>query len=306
MKRIKKLIKALKAPKPIILICAYLITIASVVGVIISFLVGIDSISKEIISYVLYAISAISLTYSVYTIVIFAPKWKKSVVEKMNKHEFTRQLLENYGYRTIILSTGALLFGLTYAAFLIILCVANRSVWYGVLAGFYILISISRIFVVFSRKNAKNVENKVEIDISYAKAHRNCGILLIISTTALNIAVLQMIFLQRTFSYVGNIIYLAAAYAFYKITIAIINLFKKRSRQDLNFEAVRNINFADAAVSILALQTALLSAFGDADAKTSIIFNSITGGVVCILTLILGIAMVITATKALKKLKTEK
>ena len=300
MKVLRKIFKELKTPKSVTVVLSIILTLALTGGVIVSFVV--DLAGMEYIAYLLYGLSAISLSYTVYAIVIISSKWKASVIVCLNKSAFIKRLTQSYGYRAIIFATSALLFGLLYGAFLMTLCILNKSVWYGVLAGFYIIISISRLIVVLSRKAVKNKAGSIEkLSASYAKTHINCGILLIISTFALIVAVLQMVFLQRAFSYNGIMIYVAALYAFYKITIAIINLIKRRKNRDLNLEAVRNLNLVDAMVSILALQTALLNAFGG-DSDTSL-FNIITGGVVCTVTLVIAIAMIRIGSAELKKMK---
>ena len=62
-----------------------------------------------------------------------------------------------------------------------------------------------------------------------------------------------------------------------------------------------NINLADALVSILALQTALLDQFATPDTPT-IVFNSLTGGGICIYAFVAGVYMIVKATKKLKTL----
>lgn len=91
------------------------------------------------------------------------------------------------------------------------------------------------------------------------RVYRTGGILLIVLTLALSAAVVQMVYANRAFEYAGLMIYASAAYAFYKIIMALYNLVKARKQSDFKIRAVRNINFADAAVSVLALQTAMVS-----------------------------------------------
>ena len=84
--------------------------------------------------------------------------------------------------------------------------------------------------------------------------------------------------------------------------MAIINLIKAKRFKDYSVQAVRNINLTSAMVSILALQTALLHAFGGENISVSL-YNTLTGSVVSLLTLSLGIYMVTNASLKLKKLK---
>lgn len=301
----KKIFEALKKPKAPVLIVTYLITVASLIGVVLVFTIDIDTPLKEAISYAVYALSAIGLSYSVYTIVIFVPKWKKAIVNAMNNNATTKRLLENYGYRMLFSATFSFLFGMAYGTYFVVLAIMNKSVWYGVLGGFYLLIALARVFVVLSRKKGlKSDENEPKTLVSYAKTHINCGTLLIVASLAITVAVLQMVLINKTFSYNGLMIYVAATYAFYKITMAIINLLKKKTGTDLNIRTVREINLADAMVSILALQTGLLAAFGE-DLQMAVTFNAITGGIVCVLIAALGIHMIIVGARQLNSIELE-
>ena len=107
-----------------------------------------------------------------------------------------------------------------------------------------------------------------------------------------------MVYANRAFEYAGLMIYASAAYAFYKIIMALYNLVKARKQSDFKIRAVRNINFAYAAVSVLALQTAMFQAFSpEADVS---LYNAVTGGAVCLLIVALGAFMFVQATIALK------
>ena len=90
-------------------------------------------------------------------------------------------------------------------------------------------------------------------------------------------------------SYIGWTIYAYAAYAFSKIVIAIYNLFKAK-KENYTIKAIKRISLADALVSILTLQTSLLYTFSAGDNGA---VNALTGAVVCILTVAIGIFMLI-------------
>ena len=129
-----------------------------------------------------------------------------------------------------------------------------------------------------------------------------CGILLLILYAALSSAIAQMIFDDRGFSYKDWLIFAFAAYAFYKIIMAVRNAIKARRQDDLTIQAIREINLVDAAVSILALQTALLHTFGDGSVDISL-FNTLTGSVVSIFSVGLSIMMIVRGHKKIKELK---
>jgi hypothetical protein len=134
--------------------------------------------------------------------------------------------------------------------------------------------------------------------------YRNSGIITLALNVALSVAIGQMIFSDAHFTYMGLTIFAYAAYAFYKITMSIIALIKAHKQTDLTVRAIRNINLVDALVSILALQTALLTMFSDGEINISA-FNTFTGIVVSLLSVGIGIYMIVSANKKMKELQKE-
>jgi hypothetical protein len=84
--------------------------------------------------------------------------------------------------------------------------------------------------------------------------------------------------------------------------MSIINLFRAKKQDDLIIMAIRNVNFIDAAVSILALQTALLHTFTTGNVDISL-FNTLTGIAVSTISISLAILMIRKGYKQTKELK---
>lgn len=299
----RNLWQKLKNPSKTALVLLYVATFLCVVGAVgILFLDYVGTV-WEIFAYVLFASAALTLTYTVYTVVIFVPKIKEKIQKVMGRYAFIERLRENYGFRTIIFSLGSFTVSVAYGAFNGALCVLSHSVWYGALAGYYILLAFLRGgILLYHRKKRKNgVENEA---LTEAKKYKSSGILLLVLHTALSGAIAQMIFSDQGFHYHSWSIYASAAYACFKITMAIVNLFKARKQDDLTIQAIRNANFVDAMVSVLALQTALLFTFGTEEINVSL-FNTLTGIAVSACTLILSVGMIVKGSKRAKEIKSE-
>lgn len=283
----------LKNPPKWAIILTFTLSLLSAAGALLTLLVQSESMLLEILSYCLYGVAALSLAYAVYIIVLFAPRMKKSVMEWLQSISFVRALMSNYGLRTVIFSIGSfsmsILFGLYNGA----LGIIGRSIWFGALAAYYILLAFLRggILLYHGKKKflamSEKEKRKREIRI-----YRNGGLLLLVLNIALSSAMAQMIFNDEGFSYAGWTIYAFAAYAFYKIGMAIYNLFKARKQDDLTVQAIRNINLMDAAVSILALQTALLHTFSGEGVDVSI-YNTLTASAVTAIGLFLVVSMLV-------------
>lgn len=298
-----RLWERIKQPPLWAVVLTFTVTVISAVAAIVIAAVSFEKAPLSIVAYSLFAIAAISLTYSVYLIVKKIPTYKQSVVDYMEKHEFTRRLLHNFGFRTVVLSIISFVASLAFAVFNGYMGIMNRSIWYGALAAYYVFLVLLRggILTYHNKKRKKDGEGS---ELVKAKIYRNSGIILLVLNAALSSAIAQMIFSNAHFSYAGWTIFAFAAYSFYKITMSIINLVKAHRQTDYTVKAITNVNLTDAAVSIMALQTALLTTFTDDTVNISAM-NTGTGIVVSLLSVGISLTMIITAAKRINALKKE-
>ena len=232
------------------------------------------------------------------------------MIEIIEKYEFTRVLLHNYGFRTVAFTALSLFLSIAYGVYHAVLGVLASSGWYGTLAFYYIVLSLLKggIVLFHNRKRKGKYQRGVSYDteaLAMARTYLKTGILLVLLDLAFASSVTVTVIFDRFYSYAGWTIYASAAYAFYKMTMSIINIVKVRGQSDITLAAVRNINLADAMVSIFALQTALLATFGG-KMENTVVFNAAVGFAVCVITLMLGIMMIIRGRKEINKIKTQK
>ncbi|MBQ2876298.1 MAG: hypothetical protein IJE25_04760 [Clostridia bacterium] len=254
----------------------------------------------SIIAYVCFGFAALLLAYSVYTAVIFGPSLVRIVKARILKNPIAARLALNWGFRTLVTATISFGVSILNAAFNAYLGITERSIWFGVLACYYIFFALMRGGVLlFHRKNSSGDSDATLA----AKNYRNCGIKLLLLNLTLSSAIAQMIFDDRAFSYKDWFIFAFAAYAFYKIAQAIRNFLKARKQDVLTIRAIRDIGLIDAAVSILALQTALLHTFSSGEVNVSA-FNTLTGSVVSIFTVTMSILMIRRGAREVRASKT--
>ena len=300
----RKFWEKLKNPPLYVKILTAIITLLFSIASIIIAIKGQGKGIYSIFSYVGFAIAGISLTYSVFLIIPTIPKAKKRIISWMEKHDFTYLLLRNFGFRAVIFSIGSFILSIAFGVFNGYMGIKNKSIWYGALSAYYIALVFLRggILVYHKNKIGKVELNDKEDLINKEKTYRNCGIILMFLNISLSTAIGQMIFNEAYFIYMGWTIFAFAAYAFYKITTSIISFIKARNHNDATIKAIKNVNLADALVSILALQTALLNTFSDGKINVSLM-NTITGSMISVFTIGLGIFMIILASKRIKKIK---
>jgi hypothetical protein len=286
-------------------VLTFIVTIISAVSALLIVIIDSEGSSFSIVAYALFGVAGLSLAYSVYLIIPLLPKLKRKIVKLLEKHEFTYLLLRNFGFRTIIFSIISFIMSILFGAFNAYMGIAGRSIWYGALSAFYISLAFLRGAVLVYHKNRIGQRERRQKDhYVKAKVYRNSGIVTLILNVALSVAIGQMIFSNAHFVYLGWSVFAYATYAFYKITMSIITFVKAHRQADLTVRAIRNINLIDALVSILALQTALLTMFSQGEINVSLM-NTVTGIAVSILSLSIGIYMIVSANKKIKELQKE-
>lgn len=90
-----------------------------------------------------------------------------------------------------------------------------------------------------------------------------------------------------------------SAYTFYKIIMSSIQVVKVGKRKSPLLSITRRIGYIDVCVSILTLQTAMLASFAEGEEVLIKRMNGITGAVVCVMVLSLGVQG-ICASKGMK------
>lgn len=226
-------------------------------------------------------------------------------IEKLlRKCQFTDKLISQYNFRTVVFSLCSFTLNTAYGVFNGVIAALNMSVWYGALAAYYIILAVMRGGILrYHNRKRKGAALKYGEKEYGVVLYRRCGIWLIVLNVCLPAAIVQMVVVNNPFSHTGLMIYASALYAFVKISLAVYNMFKANKNDDMTVRALRSINFADASVSILALQIAMLKEFSP-DWNGSLA-NSLTGAAVCILTVALGIYMVVTANRARAALRSD-
>ncbi len=158
--------------------------------------------------------------------------------------------------------------------------------------------------MVYHKNRITRKDGATNEEYEKAKVYRNSGIIMLVLNIALSAAIAQMIFSDAHFTYVGWTIFAYAAYAFYKIIMAIISFVKAQKQTDLTVRAIRNVNLVAALVSVLALQTALLTMFDSGELNIAFM-NAMTGSAVSLTSVAIGVYMIASANKKMKRLQKE-
>lgn len=295
-----RLIKFLLNPPAVFLCFVWLVAILLIAGSVII----IAEEYKQWPSYVVFALSAVFLAYSVYVLVRFIPSAKTKIAQSALRHPFIGSILGNYGFRTISFAVASFAANVVFAFMNGVLGIITSSVWYGVFAVYYIALSALRGGMLAAVYKAKKLSgnNAEALKLRKIAIYRMCGIALLVLELALAAAVTLMVLADNPANYSPIMAIASAAYTFYKVIFALYNAFKVRRMHDAVLQSFRNINLTDAAVSLLALQVTLVAVFSEGGFST-VALNSVTGFVVCVLTIALGISMIVRSCTMFKQIK---
>lgn len=288
----KKLGKKLLFPPVWLMV---LLTIVCTAGLIIVFVKGLET---HLIAYIVYPISAYTVTVLTVFFILTFPGYYKDLKQRFYNHPYGYKYMTDAGYRVRVSLYISLTINLLYSVFKLISGIVLSSFWWGAIAIYYMVLSMTRFLLLRYMRNNRGEPMMV---FEYRR-YRLCGILMLILNFTLSGVVFQVVRQNKGFSYPGILIFAAAAYTFYTVTSSIISLIKYRKYNSPVMSASKAIKFAAALVSLLSLETAMLAQFGD-DPVFTRIMTACTGAGVCIIVLAMSIFMIVKSTKQIKILQ---
>ncbi|MBO5305251.1 MAG: hypothetical protein J6B12_00665 [Clostridia bacterium] len=173
----------------------------------------------------------------------------------------------------------SLIFNIAFGAYHLVFGVLSSSWWLLTLGSYYLILSIVR-FAVLRIKAKERFITKF-----------TWWMLMALSITLVGTVILSVV-RDRGYELHMIVMIAMAAYAFTKITLATIHLVKSRRSISVTLITLRNISFADAFVSIFALQRSMLVSFEGMNETEILIMNAALGSAVCVIVFLLGLNLV--------------
>ena len=220
----------------------------------------------------------------------------------MNKHKYTRLYLNDRQFRAKTALYTGFVINLLYAAFRCAAGAYYRSAWLWAIGIYYVMLGVIRFVLLKNVRITDKQEHDGKRKIHEYKSYRTCGIMLFLLNGAMLGMTVQMIWQNKGYEYPGFFIYISAMYTFYCFISSIYNAVTFAKRKNPILSAAKNLSLAGALMSLFALQTAMLTAFGSDQADLVLLMNTVTGLTVCAFVFAMGFMMIIKANKNLKKL----
>ena len=289
----KKIGKALLFPHIAIMIL--LVPIATVLLVGSMVFIGTES-PIAIVSYVIAAYTLTVWCFKIPYLINFFKTFK-------NENKYARRWQDDTRLRVNVSLYGSLAWNALYGIFQLWLGFYHHTFWFYSLGAYYICLGVMRFFLArHTTRYAPGERMQTEL-----KKYRACGIVFLVMNLALALIIFFMVYWNRTFEHHMITTIAMAAYTFTALTTAIINVIKYRKYNSPVFSASKAISLAAALVSMLTLESTMLTTFGDG--TMTVVAQKwmlgATGGAISVLIVATAIYMIVIGTKKLKQLKSE-
>ena len=247
------------------------------------------------------AVAILSYVLSAYTLTVWCfriPHLIRNYQVFKAENRYVKIWQNDTRLRVNISLYGALIFNTAYALLQLGMGFWHHSFWFFSLAGYYLCLAVIRFFLLRHTGKYKPGERMSD----ELKKYRACGIALLIMNLTLALMIFFMVYWNRTFHHHEITTIALAAYTFTSLTFAIINTVKYRKYHSPVYSAAKAISLASACVSLLTLESTMLTTFGNETMSLTgrRILLGISGGVISILVIVMAIYMIVTASKKRK------
>ncbi len=221
-----------------------------------------------------------------------------------NENKYARIWQDDTRLRVNVSLYGTLMWNTAYAFLQFGMGYRHNTFWFYSLGCYYALLAVMRFFLV--RHSGKHKPGEKMLD--ELRKYRACGIILLVMNLALALMIFFMVYWNRTFNHHEITTIALAAYTFTSFTFAIINVVKYRKYNSPVFSASKAISFASACVSMLTLESTMLTTFGKGTMTLTErrIMLGASGGGISAFIIAMAVYMIIKGTKRIKLLKTAK
>lgn len=250
---------------------------------------------KNSVAYLSFVLSAYTLTTVVIFFIKVFPSWYKQTKQRLYEHPVGRRYFTDPEFKVKVSLYGSLFINIAYSAFKLASGVYYSSAWLGAIAVYYIVLSVMR-FLLLRHFSAGGQDTASQL-----RRYRTVGILMGILNLTLTGIVFQMVAQGKSYSYPEVIVIAVAAYTFYSVAMSIVDIVRYRKYKNPVLSAAKAIRFAAALVSLLTLETAMLSVYGE-DKDFAALMTSLTGGGVCAVVTVMAVYMTVHSTAELRKL----
>lgn len=246
-------------------------------------------------AYFIYGMSAYCLVVLILPIPNLIRRAKATVLQRVNATVFGGKYVNDLAFRGSVSLYWGMIVNFLYVGFRIVVGILYTSAWFISMAVYYLVLGVLRLLLILNYRHRNPIDE--------LRCYRRTAWLLFLLNLPMGGMILLMVLTNSGYSYPGYVVYLSAMYTFYTMICSAINLIKFRKLGSPILSAAKVLNFIAALMSILGLQTAMITQFsaeGEGFQKT---MNAITGGTIWFSVILIAACMLHQSTKMKDKVK---
>ena len=240
-------------------------------------------------AYMIYCMSAYCLTIWMFPLPRLFRKAKANIMHRLTGTVFGGKYIGDLAFRGSVSIWQGMMVNFLYVVFHLFVGIRYTSVWSVTIAIYYLLLGVMRLSLILDYRN-RNAKSEL-------LCYRRTAWLLFLLNIPMGGMIVLMVLTDSGYSYPGYVIYLSALYTFYTIILAIVNLVKFRKLGSPILSAAKVLNFVAALMSLLGLQTAMISQFSTEGEDFRRRMNAITGGGVWFSVILIAVYMLLRSRK---------
>lgn len=262
--------------------------------------VFVRGLEESPVAYATYVVAFYTLSVVCVFCARVLPKRYKEIKQRIYSTPLGNRYMTDAAFRTHVSLNTSLGINLLYVGVNVLSFVLYSSSWFIVLALYYGILAVMRFLLLrYERKNGIGKDRTAEL-----KSVTVCSSILLTLNFVLSGAVLMILYQNKGFEYHGMLIYVMASYTFYITTHAVIGLVKYRRLGSPVMTMAKIISLSAALVSMLSLETAMFSQFGqDMTTEAQRLMIALTGAGVSIIVVTMSVYMIVKSVNEIKNQK---
>ena len=230
--------------------------------------------------------------YDVARLIRHINKKVKTIKADESNTGITKKYLTDLQFKVQVGICASIVVDLLYVAFKVISGVIEKSIWLLTIGIYHFILEIVRVILfVGIIKKTKNSE------VDESKYYLLTTIILTVSLLPICGIMVLVLKSNSSFVYEGYLIYISAMYTFFTVIKTLIDVIKFKKLNSLLMSATKEVGLVASAVSVFALQTAMLTQFSSDD-SLSYTLNIITSGFVVMFIVVVCVGMFVKSKRS--------
>ena len=236
-------------------------------------------------AYIIYCMSAYCLVICILPLPRPLRKAKACVLRWLNGKALGRAYMGSLAFRGITSLYSGMAANFLLALFRMLVGLRCASIWFLSIAIYDLLFGVIRLSLILSYRN-RTIQTEL-------RCYRRTAWLLFLMNVPMGGMIVLMVLTDSGYSYPAYVIYLSALYTCNTIILAIVNLVRFRKLGSPILSAAKILGLIAALMSLLGLQTAMLSQFAAEGEGFQRMMNAVTGGIVWFSVILIAVTMLV-------------